>query len=208
MRAILISAILALAQGAAQAAPECQPMRNAAGYPIAPRWESGTFGKHLVLMCTDANQTKTFPGGLSCLHSDCNVGAFGAAMLNVLNAEDRKAALDAEWAKGVKWTCDAPPTVAQANLCNERAALIAASWTRWTVGYAAAVWKVKANGTATTRPAYALTNGVLGTKEVARAQVGALCNVSRPTAPATGGDIRAEFGPANAPGVVTICSRQ
>jgi hypothetical protein len=201
--------LLAFFAGAAQAAaPACAPMRNAAGYPLAPRWESGALGKHLVLMCTDLSQTKAFPGGLSCLHADCNINAFGAAVLNVLNAEDRQAALDAEWAKSVKWTCDAPPTVAQANLCNERAALIEANWSRWSAGYAVAVWKVKANGAATTRPAYSLVNGVLGTKEVARATVGAICNVSRPTAPATGGDIRAEFGPANVPGVVTICSKQ
>lgn len=204
-----LALLLALYAGAVQAAaPACAPMRNAAGYPLAPRWEVGIFGKHLILMCTDATQTITFPGGLSCLQSDCNVGAFGAAMLNVLNAEDRQAALDAEWAKSVKWTCDAPPTVAQANLCNERAALIKANWSRWSAGYAVAVWKVKANGAATTRPAYALTNGVLGTKEVARAQVGAICNVTRPTLPAPNGDMRAEFGPINASGVVTICARQ
>lgn len=141
------------------------------------------------------------------MHADCNVNAFGAAVIKVLHAEDRQAAMDEEWAAGVKWTCDAAPSAAKANLCTERAELIRTNWTKWSAGYAVAVWRVKANGTATTRPAYALTNGVLGTKEVARAQVGAICNVSRPTAPATGGDIRAEFGPANAPGVVTICSK-
>jgi hypothetical protein len=66
------------------------------------------------------------------------------------------------------------------------------------------VWKVKPNGTATTRPAYTLTNGVLGTKEAGRATVGAVCDMQRPTAPATGGDIRAEYGKA---GLVTICAK-
>ena len=182
-------------------------MLNAYGYPLAPLWESSTFGKHLVLMCTDATQSKTFPGGLSCLHADCNVNAFGAAVLKIMHADDRQATLDAEWAKGVKWTCDAPPDAAKAALCTERATIIKAGWPTWSAGYAVPVWRVKANGTVTTRPAYTMANGVLGTKEVARAQVGAICNVSRPTAPATGGDIRAEFGPANTPGVVTICSK-
>lgn len=206
MRALVI--LLALFADCVQAAaPACAPMRNAAGYPLAPRWESGALGKHLVLMCTNATQSQAFAGGLSCLHADCNVNAFGAAVLKVLHADDRQAALDAEWDKGVKWNCDSPPNELKARLCVERANLINAGWPVWSAGHAVAVWRVKANGAATTRPAYALVNGVLGTKEVARAQVGAICNVSRPTAPASGADIRAEFGPANAPGVVTICSK-
>lgn len=204
----LIALVLAACCLAAQAAaPACQPMLNASGYPLAPRWESAALGKHLVLMCTNATQSEAFAGGLSCLHADCNVNTFGAALFKVMHADDRQAALDAEWAKGVKWTCDAPPDAAKANLCTERAALIKAGWPTWSAGYAAAVWRVRANGTATTRPAYSLINGVLGTKEVARAPVGAICNVSRPTAPATNGDLRAEFGPAYAAGVVTICSK-
>jgi len=208
MRAALICAAIVAAQIPTQAAPVCAPMINAAGHPLAPRWETGTFGKHMVLMCTDALQSKTFPGGLSCLHADCNVNTFGAAVLKIMHAEDRQKAMDEEWAAGVKWTCDAAPTAAKANLCTERAELIRTNWAKWSAGHAVSVWRVKANGAATTRPAYALVNGVLGTKEVARATVGATCNVARPTAPATGGDIRAEFGPANAAGVVTICSKQ
>jgi hypothetical protein len=66
------------------------------------------------------------------------------------------------------------------------------------------VWRVKPNGTSTTRPAYALVNGVLGTTIAGRATVGAVCDLARPTAPATGGDIRAEYGVA---GLVTICKK-
>lgn len=204
----LMALFMALQCMAAQAAaPVCLPMLNASGYPLAPRWETGTLGKHLVLMCTNATQSQAFPGGLSCLHADCNVNAFGAALFKVMHADDRQAALDAEWAKGVKWTCDAPPDAAKANLCTERVAVIKTGWPTWSAGYAVAVWRVKVNGTATTRPAYSLINGVLGTKEVARATVGAICNVSRPTAAATNGDLRAEFGPANVAGVVTICAK-
>lgn len=207
MKRLTILALMAFCAAAQAAAPTCLPMLNGAGYPLAPRWESAGLGKHLVLMCTDATQSQAFAGGLSCLHADCNVNTFGAAMLKVLRADDKQAALDTEWDKAVKWTCDAPPDGAKAALCTERAALIKAGWPTWSAGYAAAVWRVKANGTATTRPAYSLINEVLGTKEVARAPVGAICNVSRPTAPATNGDLRAEFGPANVAGVVTICAK-
>lgn len=204
----LMALFMALQCMAAQAAaPVCLPMLNTAGYPLAPRWESAALGKHLVLMCTNATQSQAFAGGLSCLHADCNVNAFGAAVLKVLHAEDRQAALDAEWDKGVKWSCDAPPNEMKSRLCVERANLINAGWPVWSAGYAVAVWRVKPNGTATTRPAYALVNGVLGAKEVARATVGSVCNLGRPTAPATNGDIRAEFGPGNAAGVVTICAK-
>lgn len=201
----LLMAVFCMAANAA--APACVPMLDAKGYPLAPRWESGALGKHLVLMCTNSTQSTIYPGGLSCLHAECNVNAFGAAVVRILHAEDRQAALDVEWANAVKWTCDAPPDGPKAALCAERAALIKAGWPTWSAGYVVPIWRVKANGTATTRPAYTLASGVLGTKEVARATVGALCNVSRPTAQATNGDLRAEFGPGNVAGVVTICAK-
>lgn len=67
-------------------------------------------------------------------------------------------------------------------------------------------WKVKANLSSTTRPAYTLVDGVRGTKEVGRATVGALCDSKRPSL-ASGMDLWAEFAPAFAPGVVALCSR-
>lgn len=207
MKRLTILALMAFCAAAQAAAPTCLPMLNGAGYPLAPRWESAALGKHLVLMCTNATQSEAFAGGLSCLHADCNVNAFGAAILKVLHSEDRQAALDAEWDKAVKWTCDKPPDEMKARLCAERLSVIKAGWPAWSAGYSVAVWRVKANGMATTRPAYALVNGVLGTKEVARATVGSVCNLSRPTLPAPNGDVRAEFGPGNVAGVVTICAK-
>lgn len=169
-----------------------------------PRYESLAVGRHLVFVCTDAIGVKVYPDGLSCHHSVCNPNAFAAAVVRVATAQDYKKAVDAEWAANVKWDCDAPPNEGAKALCAERRDLIARNWQTWIKDFTPSVWKVKPNGTATTRPAYALVNGVLGTKEAGRAPVGAVCDVTKPTSPATGGDIRAEYG---TPGLVTICTK-
>lgn len=171
-------------------------------YP--PQYLNGTLGKHVAFVCSNSTGTTTYQDGVSCLHSSCNISAFTAAVTRVVVAPDYKAALDLEWAS-IKWDCNNPPGPNEKALCDERMGWIRANWPVWTKDFKPAVWKVKANGTATTRPAYALVNGVLGTEIVGRAPVGATCRLDRPTAPATGGDIRAEF---EMPGVVTICKKQ
>ena len=170
----------------------------------APRYESLTVGRHLVFVCTDSIGVKVYPDGLSCQHSICNPNAFAAAVVRVATAQDYKKAVDAEWAANVKWDCDAPPNEGAKALCNERRDHIERNWQSWIADFKPAVWKVKPNGTATTRPAYTLVNGVLGTKEAGRATVGAVCDVTRSMAPATGGDLRAEYGIT---GLVTICTK-
>ena len=65
---------------------------------------------------------------------------------------------------------------------------------------------VKPNGLILTRPAYALTNGVRGTREVSRATVGQPCDTTRPTL-ASGADLWSEFGPAFTAGVVALCAK-
>ena len=62
-----------------------------------------------------------------------------------------------------------------------------------------------APSTDTTHPAYALVNGVLGTKESGRATIGAACDVTRSMVSATGGDLRAEYGIT---GLVTFCTKR
>ncbi len=181
-----------------------EPALSACVQAAAPRYESLTVGRHLVFVCTDSLGVKVYPDGLSCQHSICNPSAFAASVARVATAQDYKKAVDAEWAANVKWTCDAPPNEGAKALCVERRDWIARNWSTWAAEFKPAVWKVKANGTATTRPAYALVNGVLGTKEAGRAAVGAVCDVSKPTAPAAGLDIRAEYGTS---GLVTICEK-
>lgn len=73
------------------------------------------------------------------------------------------------------------------------------------------VFKVKTNPACTsvvcTRPAYTLSNGVRGTQEVARAEVGQECKMTRPVL-ASGNDFWAEFGPVFNPGIVALCAKQ
>ncbi len=195
-------AVCAVVVGVVHAEPA--PVLSNCVQAAAPRYESLTVGRHLVFVCTDALGVKVYPDGLACQHSVCNPNAFAAAVVRIATAQDYKKAVDAEWAANVKWTCDAPPNEGAKALCVEREALIVKNWSAWTSEFKPAVWKVKTNGTATTRPAYTLVNGVLGAKEAGRAAVGAVCDVTKPTAPA-GSDIRAEYGTQ---GVVTICEKQ
>lgn len=67
------------------------------------------------------------------------------------------------------------------------------------------VYKVKPNGKATTRPAYTLVDGVLSKKVVARAPVGAVCNVHWPTKP-SGKDVWAVYDIGT--GYVALCSKR
>jgi len=188
-----------------QARAETPPPLSACVQAAAPQYAELSNGRHIAFVCTNTAGTTVYPAGLSCLHSVCNPNAFAAALLRIGTSGDYRKAVDAEWAAAVKWTCDAPPNDQAKLLCAERYIWIYKNWATWTKDFKPAVWKVKPNGaTATTRPAYALVNGVLGTKEVARATVGTVCDLAKPTAPATGGDIRAEFGTA---GVVTICAK-
>lgn len=195
-------AVCAISVGVVHA--ETAPVLSNCVQAASPRYESLLVGRHLVFVCTDSLGVKVYPDGLSCQHSICNPNAFAASVVRVATAQDYKKAVDAEWASNVKWTCDAPPNEGAKALCVERRDWIAKNWSAWTAEFKPATWKVKPNGAATTRPAYALVNGVLGTKEAGRATVGAVCDVTKPTAPATGGDIRAEFG---TPGLVTICEK-
>ena len=196
----LIWILLALYSFSVQA----QVVSLSACTPIAgPKINYLPLGRHLVFACTDDTRTIIYQDGISCLHSVCNVDATAEAALRILQAGGAKAAIDAEWA-AIRWDCSAPPGPSEAALCKERMDWIATWWGDAVKDFRPAVWKVKPNGTALTRPAYTLINGVLGTTIAGRAPVGAVCDMQRPTAPATGGDIRAEFGTA---GLVTICKK-
>lgn len=180
------------------------PPLSACVQAATPKYDYLPLGRHVAFICTNATGTAVYPAGLSCLHSVCNPSAFAAAVVRVATAQDYKKAVDTEWAENVKWDCDAPPNEGAKALCAERRDWIASNWSTWIAEFKPATWKVKPNGTATTRPAYALVNGVLGTKEAGRATVGAACDVTKPTAPAIGGDVRAEYGVS---GLVTICTK-
>lgn len=67
--------------------------------------------------------------------------------------------------------------------------------------------RVKPNGLLPDRPAYLLSNGVRGAREVGRAGKDQGCDLMRPTL-ASGADVWAEFGPVFEPGRVALCSRR
>ena len=68
----------------------------------------------------------------------------------------------------------------------------------------AGCWKVKANSTLTTRPAYTITNGVLA-KSKERAPVGATCDTRNwPTKP-SGKDLYASYDSTDK---VALCSKR
>lgn len=183
---------------------ETPPPLSACNPIGAPHIDYKPLGRHLVFVCTDETKTRLYWRRLLCLHAVCDVNGLAAAAVRVAMAADYKKAVDAEWAAAVKWDCDAPPDDANKALCAESTAWISANWTTWTKDFKPSVWKVKPNGSYTTRPSFALVNGVLGDKAVGKATVGTVCDLTKPTYPATGGDIRSEFGIS---GVVTICSQ-
>jgi len=154
--------------------------------PGPVRWETGTLGKHLYVPC--ANGTHI---GLSCTHAVCDPAKFGGVIAGIYVAADREAAYAAAVKMYLPWSCDAPPDAAALALCKERADILKPP-----------VWRVKINGTTTTRPSAVLATALAGP----RATVGVLCLPDAPRGLPSGPDIRAQWtgGPA---GVVTICAK-
>lgn len=150
------------------------------------RWETGTLGKHLYVPCAGGAHI-----GLSCTHAVCDPAKFGGVIASIYVAADREAAYAAAVRTYLPWNCDAPPDATAVALCKERADILKPP-----------VWRVKVNGTTTTRPSLVLATGLAGP----RATVGALCLPDAPRGLPSGPDIRAQWtgGPA---GVVTICAK-
>jgi len=196
----MLAVLAIVSAGRAYAAPTCIPGFKGPTTEHPARFVNGTNGLHVFWWCPASNGTRT-ENGFSC-------GKYGgcARAVTRLLESDFNASTDALWDANVRWACTPAKALENSDdgrLCEERLAVLAANTPVW---FPAPVWRVKVSGTATTRPGYALTNGVLGTRETARAPVGAVCDLTKPTAPATLGDIRAQWadGPA---GVVTICSK-
>tara|TARA_R110000868_G_scaffold215878_1_gene466024 strand:- start:1535 stop:2161 length:627 start_codon:yes stop_codon:yes gene_type:complete len=198
------SVLMALGLGTAKASPlsNCKPIIQANGYPIGPWWVDGVHGQHVFFFCQ--GPAYEYTTGFSCSYDDCNQKQLSASIAKVLLATDKTAAIEAEWAAHIKWTCANPPDEPKRLLCVERGERAQAALDAALVGYVRPVYRVKTNGLIATRPAFTLMNGVIGQKEAGRATAGTVCDMTKPTAPATGGDIRAEYG---TPGLVTICTK-
>ena len=204
MRAFFL--LLALLCGSAHAAPSCVPLvyGNQIGDTFGKRTNEGRF---LHWYCKSGD--KIIPEGLSCVHGAClPVGNFFENLDAYKQSADPVARVKTEWDKAfLPGSCE-KATGTLKTVCDD---MFLSMRENWPVAATPAppppppapAYKVKPNGSSLTRPAYTLINGVRGTKEVARASVGAACDVTKPTLP-SGSDLWAEFG---TPGVVALCAK-
>lgn len=213
MRTFIVGCIVGLLCTLAHAAPPCVPVvyGNQIGDVFGKRTNEG---RYLHWYCK-ASDGKIAPAGLACVHGTClPVGNFFENLDAYKRDADPAAKVKAEWDKAfppgscetatgtLKTVCTAMYT---SMLDNHPIKPVIVDMP---TAPPAPLWKVKANpacavGVVCTRPAYTLVNGMRGTKEVARAAVGAACDATRPTL-ASGADLWAEFG---TPGVVALCSK-
>lgn len=214
-RAMIFATILFLVAAfhQAHAAPLCLAGYAGTPAPFMPRWERGSEGHHVYWWCKRPDGVVT-NGGFSCRHGVCDFGKFSDTLQAITISASKEAAASSAWNSNVTKQCDVPADLADAAfsaLCVERKAILNANAAVWLAGLVQPVpaptapvytHAVKTNGTATTRPAYALTSGVRGTKEIARATVGQPCKAASGTA-----DQWLIFGPAFAANVVALCAR-
>lgn len=182
-------------------------------------------GWHAYAFCKNKDGKPTFEYR-TCVHGEClSMGAAYHIVGDLLSSavgKDRAATVQA-WIKlnpssyhcgisapgqppaGPVALIPAPDTV-RGRGCAELKAAMHKDWPLTTT-VPVVTWAVKVNGTASTRPAYELVNGIRGTKEVARATVGQLCNALRP-ALVSGNDLWAEFGPNYVAGRVALCAKK
>lgn len=199
------SVIMALGLGAAKAAPMCIPGLSGTTAPFSPRIVEGKNGTHIYWWC--AKDGSTYDAGFSC--AECDYAKFGTVLASITT----KTKANAAYAEHVKFECSDKP---QNMMCIERTAIYNANRDTWLAGLVqppVAIWRVKGNGVDPSgiprgRPARELKNGVLSLVDdkLLRAPPLALCDLTKPTAPATSGDIRAQWigGPD---GFVTICEK-
>lgn len=210
-RVILILSMLLPTLG--HAAPECLPGLYGpqfAGAKLAPLVR-GNAGWYAYGWCRAADGSPS-PVYLLCAHGECasDIGAeAGRAMATLglqLLGSDPARVYGGWWdANPRAYDCGAngpPAGTPRGAACAELAALMERDKPAWS----ASAYRVKLNGVAIDRPAYTLSGGVRGTREVARAKVGEPCNTQRPTLTGTGTDLWAEFGPTT--GVVALCAKQ
>jgi len=186
---------------------DCEPMVLPLGQgTVAPVSIGGEEGFHQFIFC--ANPKPTWKG-FSCRISECMRTDTPRLIYAAARSAKPLEEFDRLWNTYVTWSCTAPPDEPKRLLCEEQKRLGDAELAKHLVTYVPPVWRVKANGTATTRPGYELADGKLGL-EAARAPIGVACDLTKPTiaAPYTRAnlDIRAQW--AGGPdGVVTICTR-
>lgn len=200
---LLLALLLALLALPASAQNWCTPYLSC--QPLVTRVVNGDLATHLFWLTRHPSGGVRI-NGFSCAKAACDTQLFATLSNDVLTG--KRTAADASAAR-MTFTCDYStwgPIVGEHSVCTERKAVLIAGNAEWMAGipWMVSPWKVKPNGTVNTRPAYTLTNGVRGTREVARATVGAPCDATKPTL-ASGKDMWAPFG--SDPGIVALCER-
>lgn len=194
---------------AAALTPPCVPGLSGPVINVSPRIEFGTSGKHIYWWCKEPDG-RVQEYGLSCQNSKCSAQIFGNAMASL--AAMVKPDVKTVWESNVQYNCvDVLNEASERGaMCRERYAILKANEATWLAGYVKpapppppVVWKVKVNGTATTRPAYTLIEGIRGDKEAGRAPVGAVCNITKPTL-ASGADLWASYSELP---LVALCAK-
>lgn len=205
IRALIVGCLVGLFSSLAHAAPPCVPAVY--GEQIGDIFGKRTNeGRYLHHYCKDGD--KVVPVGFACVHGTClPVGTFFENLDGYKQAADPVAAVKAAWDKAFLPDSCEKATGKLKIVCDDMYRSMRANWpvpaTPAPPAPPEVVWKVKSNGLLTTRPAYLLTNGVRGTKEVARAAVGTVCDATKPTL-ASGSDLWAEFGMS---GIVALCAK-
>lgn len=224
--AFLIFAVLLLLSllfvGKAHAAPPCDPTQPASReqtymvFISKDYWQRTDAGWYAFVACKNQSTGLFDMYGGACRHGVCNQSDWWAAIANygtAIGDEAKKSSFRASWDKIITNDCTAP-SAADVPVCDAykakrdqvQAALNTVVQPPPPASAPTVTHRVKTNGTSTTRPAYALANGVRGTKEIGRADVGSDCDLSKPTLPSTGSDVWASFGPNFTSGVVALCS--
>lgn len=213
----ILTAFLALAAAlwapTAAAAPPCLPLfyGEQIGNVTLERTDAGWYGHHYCVVTNAQGQRYTVPVGFACVHGTClTAGAFSSLIASLRTSADPAGAAKARWDASFGTDCETA-TGTLKTVCDS---MFKSARENRPIGapmlpdpVAVPQFAVKQNLTSSTRPAYTLTSGVRGTKEVARATVGQPCKADRPTL-ASGSDLWAEFGPDFKPGVVALCSRK
>jgi hypothetical protein len=196
--------------------PACLPYLY--GKTLTSDWKRTDEGRYAYAWCEGKSGQPLWVYA-ACVHGTCMpVGTF-AELVDALKRDPnpltaaKSAWLNATWAKD-----PCPPGVSgpMGKVCADVSAAMIASKPASAASAPtppasgptptpALVYVVKTNGTSATRPAYTLANGVRGTKEVARATVGQLCDRSKPIL-ASGADEWASFGPSPVAGIVALCT--
>jgi len=204
MRLLILSLLLSLCTLGARAAPACVPYLECK--PLTTKAVQGPLATHLFWFVRNPTTGGIDHHGFSCAHAACDLQSFKDAANEVLTG---KMTPELAWREYMQFECDYSrwdEFAGEHPICRERKVALLTQRDAWLADFPRTLspWKVKSNGLSATRPAFALVGGVRGTREVARAAVGAACDATKPTL-ASGKDLWAPFGPN--PGIVALCER-